>query len=137
MTTSLTTRDPPTANDMAEERTSLALKRTLMAADRSLMAWTRTGLSLISFGFTIYKVLQAVEEQTHLASRLHSPRNVGLYLLALGTLSIWLGGMDYWQTLKELNVPSERRFGRAASILAIIMSLTGLVLFVGLIGRLL
>jgi len=32
-----------------------------MAADRSLMAWVRTGLSMISFGFTVYKLLQAAQ----------------------------------------------------------------------------
>ena len=33
-----------------------------MAADRTLMAWIRTTLSMISFGFTIYKFLQAMFE---------------------------------------------------------------------------
>ena len=36
----------------------LATLRTMLAADRTLMAWIRTSLSLESFGFTIYKVLQ-------------------------------------------------------------------------------
>jgi uncharacterized membrane protein YidH (DUF202 family) len=47
-----------TANELSQERTALATDRTLMAADRSLMAWIRTALSMISFGFTIYKLLQ-------------------------------------------------------------------------------
>ena len=37
----------------------LALERTRLAAERSLMAWVRTALSMISFGFTIYKFMQA------------------------------------------------------------------------------
>jgi uncharacterized membrane protein YidH (DUF202 family) len=37
-----------------------------MAANRSLMAWVRTGLSLISFGFTRYKFLEYQRE--HLVS---------------------------------------------------------------------
>ncbi|HMM77753.1 MAG TPA: DUF202 domain-containing protein [Gammaproteobacteria bacterium] len=36
--------------------------RTLMAADRTSMAWTRTSLSLLGFGFTIYKVFQTLQE---------------------------------------------------------------------------
>lgn len=50
---------PKSANELAEDRTSLAVRRTVMAADRSLMAWIRTGLSMTSFGFTIYELLQA------------------------------------------------------------------------------
>ena len=48
---------PKTANEMAFERTELAVERTVMAANRTLQAWIRTALSLISFGFTIYKIL--------------------------------------------------------------------------------
>ena len=33
--------------------TSLALDRTRLAHERTPMAWTRTAVSLISFGFTI------------------------------------------------------------------------------------
>ena len=35
----------------------LATERTRMAADRTLMGWIRTALSMIGFGFTIYKFL--------------------------------------------------------------------------------
>lgn len=35
----------------------LAIERTVMAAERTLLAWVRSGVSLISFGFTIYKVV--------------------------------------------------------------------------------
>ena len=47
------------ADDHGQYRTHLAVLRTLMGADRSLMAWIRTALSLVGFGFTIYKFLQA------------------------------------------------------------------------------
>jgi len=61
--------DQRSANALALERTSLATDRTLMAADRSLMAWIRTALSMISFGFTIYKLLQGFAASgTQLAS---------------------------------------------------------------------
>ncbi len=35
--------------------TRLALDRTALAHERTLMAWVQTAVSLISFGFTIYK----------------------------------------------------------------------------------
>ena len=40
----------------------LAPDRTRLAADRTLMAPVRTALSMIGFGFTIYKFLQVVQE---------------------------------------------------------------------------
>ena len=51
-----------TPDDLAEkpaprldEGTRLAYERTVLAHERTLMAWLRTAVSLITFGFTIYK----------------------------------------------------------------------------------
>ena len=38
--------------------TDLAFERTVLAHERTLMAWVRTAVSMISFGFTIYKFFQ-------------------------------------------------------------------------------
>jgi hypothetical protein len=43
--------------------TLLATDRTRLAHDRTLMAWVRTATSLISFGFTIYKFFQYMQEK--------------------------------------------------------------------------
>ena len=58
----------PSANELAQERTELAQERTefakyrtRQAADRTLMAWMRTSLSLISFGFGIPTIVDAIE----------------------------------------------------------------------------
>ncbi len=80
-----TTAPRKTPNELAHERTDLAAMRTMMAADRTLMAWVRTALSLQSFGFTIYKVLQALQEERGTLRRDQTPANVGLFLTAMGT----------------------------------------------------
>ena len=41
--------------------TRLAVDRTRLAYERTLMAWVRTSISLITFGFTIYKFFQNEE----------------------------------------------------------------------------
>ena len=65
----------------------LALDRNKLAAERTLMAWVRTALSMISFGFTIYKFLQVIDEQSTVpVLRPNAPRNVGLVLTGLGNL---------------------------------------------------
>ncbi|MET0591861.1 MAG: DUF202 domain-containing protein [Polyangiaceae bacterium] len=116
--------------------TMLAAARTVMAADRSLMAWVRTALSMISFGFTIYKVLQGLRQAGMEAGRFESPRGVGLFLTALGTLSMAMGTVEYWYTVKAMRPFGDYRAIRPALVMAAIMSLTGLALFLSIGSRL-
>ena len=85
--------------------------RTIMAADRTLMAWIRTSLSMLSFGFTIYKFLQSVGGQAPLEHP-ESPRQVGLFLVGMGVAAIVLGTFGYWVTLKDLQRTETFRIGR-------------------------
>ena len=99
-----------------------------MAADRTLMAWIRTSLSMLSFGFTIYKFLESMAEHGQIA-RSESPQRVGLFLCAMGTAAIVLGTIGYWTTLKDLNRIEEFRLGRPVLVMALIMCLAGVALF--------
>jgi putative membrane protein len=129
---------PKSSNELAEERTDLAIKRTLMGADRTLMAWVRTALSMIGFGFTIYKVLQGFQEGGGgLVSHDYEPRNVGLFLVVLGTISMVLGTIEYWQTLKELRLLTPIRIMRPSFIMALIISVAGVSVFVSIAANLL
>jgi len=128
-----------TANEMAEERTDLAVQRTIMAANRTMMAWVRTGTSLISFGFTIHKVLQtataAAAATTSKLSLLHEqgPRRLGLMLIFLGIASIILGTYEYFKTVKHLNEMSGRAYkvkGDFSLVVGALMGLLGLFLFI-------
>ena len=130
------TPEMKTANDLAMERTDLAATRTLMAADRSLMAWIRTALSMISFGFTIYKLLETFQEKGVELRDLNSPRNLGLFLTALGTASMVMGTLQYWETLKELRRHQPIPLWRSTFVIALIMSGTGVFLFLSIIIRL-
>ena len=80
-----------TSTEMAQIRTDLAEDRTLMAADRTLMAWIRTALSMYSFGFTIYKLLEGFQVAGHALRHGHTPRNIGLFLVGMGTFAMDLG----------------------------------------------
>jgi putative membrane protein len=133
----VTTPEQKSSTELALERTDLAAKRTAMAADRSLMAWTRTGLSMISFGFTIYKLLQAFQAAGSLLPNEHSPRRIGLFLTGLGTIAIVIGTIEHWQTLRDLKDEYSQRFWRPAFVMALVMSVAGLFLFIGIISKLL
>ena len=129
-----------TTHDQAPHRapvlpTDQGEMRTIMGADRTLMAWIRTGLSMISFGFTIYKFLEAAEPKGHVLSHPESPQRVGLFLCALGTVSIVLGTWDYWQTLRDLDRTEHFRVGRPVLFIAMVMSLAGVGLFFAIASR--
>jgi len=142
----MNTEQPKTANElaedrtelavqrtaMAEDRTELAVQRTVMAADRSLMAWVRTGLSMISFGFTIYRLLQAFQDGGEILPRANTPRNLGLFLTGLGTCALLAGTVEYFQTLKDLRALYARRILRPAFVMALLMTLAGLFMFAGI-----
>jgi uncharacterized membrane protein YidH (DUF202 family) len=125
------------ATVLAETRTDLAVQRTNMAADRSLMAWIRTSLSMIGFGFSIYKFFQYLPEE--LASgnirRPQAPRNLGLTLIALGTLALAAATWQHWNFLKLVR-PSPRRFVWSISfVVAIFVILIGVITFYGVLLR--
>jgi putative membrane protein len=105
-----------------------------MAADRTLMAWIRTSLSMLSFGFTIYKFLEGVAQSGNL-KRPESPQVVGLFLAATGTAAIVLGTLGYWATLKDLQRVEQFRLGRPVLLMALIMSIAGIALFVSIATR--
>lgn len=108
--------------------------RTIMAADRTLMAWIRTALSMLSFGFTIYKALEALASQGHM-DRPNSPQMIGLFLTALGVTSVVFGTISYWTTLRDLQKVEKFRIGRPVLLMALIMSVAGIALFVSIATR--
>lgn len=58
--------DGPAADEstgLSRKRTSLAVERSFLAFERTLMAWLRTSLSMISFGFTLVKFFDFLEEE--------------------------------------------------------------------------
>jgi len=106
----------------------LGAMRTMMAANRSLMAWVRTSLSMLSFGFTIYKVLEGFQQAGKVLPRENTPRNVGVFLSMAGTLAIIMGTIEYWQTLKQLRLLQHFRLAQPTLIIAMLMCASGLFL---------
>jgi len=129
-------KEQKSANELAVDRTDLAVERTVMAANRSLMAWIRTSLSLISFGFTIYKFLQAEIKISGTALMTsHGPRRFGLMLIALGTASAIAGAIEYFGTVKRLNKMFNMNFStvNVSFIVGLVVTLIGLFLFITII----
>ena len=125
------------ATVLAETRTDLAVQRTDMAADRSLMAWIRTSLSMIGFGFSIYKFFQYLPEEIAAGNvqRPQAPRNLGLSLIALGTLALAAASWQHWNFLKAVRASQTRHVWSISFVVAIFVILIGLITFYGVLLR--
>jgi putative membrane protein len=112
----------------------LAMDRSRMASERTLMAWLRTSLSMISFGFTIFKFLEAMQQQSAAkALRPDSPRNVGLALIGIGTVALILACVQHRRYLRVLG-PDEARAGLDLPLLVSgFVALLGLLMFVSVV----
>jgi putative membrane protein len=125
--------------ELAHQRTDLALERNYMAAERTLMAWIRTALSMISFGFTIAKLGQAmhdVEVKKLLGGfRIVGVRRIGYFLVILGTLALFGAAMQHWRRAHELHAMGlPRRIG-ITFIVAVALVVLGVLAFTSLVSE--
>jgi inner membrane protein YidH len=122
---------------LAEERTDLALHRTIIASERTLMAWIRTALSMIGFGFTIYKFFQYLPAELAAGNvrRPQAPRNLAMTLIALGTLALMAAALQHRLTLNELGASGKRHIWSISFAVAIFVILIGGIAFFGVLLR--
>jgi putative membrane protein len=110
--------------------TQLALERTRLAYERTLLAWVRTAVSLISFGFTVYKFFQYLHDsgQGHHSARLLGPREFALLMIGVGLVALLLATVEHHRSIRVMR----EQFGSVPRSLA--GAFAGLVACLGLIG---
>jgi putative membrane protein len=115
--------------------TDLAFERTAMAQERTLMAWVRTSISMISFGFTIYKFFQGIPNGAEGPHRLFTPRIVGMIMISFALVGLLLAMIQNHNAIKKIkqNYPEVPR--SISSLLAIFILVFGLALFLGALFR--
>jgi putative membrane protein len=123
----------PTSDELAQKRTELAMDRTVIAADRTLMAWIRTSISLIGFGFTIFKFFQYLREAGQTMARPYGPRNLGLTLIAIGTVALAIAAVQHRQYLSRIGARGRKYSWSLTFIIAILIALVGVLAFVDML----
>jgi putative membrane protein len=129
---------PKTSEVSLPDATELALDRTHLAHERTLMAWVRTAVSLISFGFTIYKFFQYMREQqptTAPVHRLLGPREFALIMISIGVISLMLGTLQNWQMQRKLKERYHEIPYSLATMIAALISLLGILAFTAVMFR--
>ena len=101
------------------------------------MAWIRTSLSMIGFGFTIFKFFQYLPEEiaTGNIQRPQAPRNLALTLIGLGTLSLVAATWQHRNFLEKALTSQTQKTWSLAFFVAIAVILIGAITFYGVLLR--
>jgi len=118
---------------LAHERTDLAVDRTYLAEERTLMGWIRTTLSMISFGFTISKLGQVLDDVKLKGLfgnvRTVSVKDIAYFLVVLGTVALLFAALQHWRRVHELHTMGlGRRLGITFFVALAVVAVGGFAL---------
>ena len=121
---------------------TLAVDRTRLAAERTLMGWIRTSFAMMTFGFTIFKVMQELRlfSANTLGSSPQGTRELGMALAGLGTFALLIACFQHWRYVRRLKrispiVPFDLALAVASLVVCLGFSiLGGLALRIGPFG---
>src|SRR5262245_65961725 len=83
--------------------TKLALDRTRLAYERTLMAWVRTATSLISFGFTIFKFFQYLNQsKPPIEDHVLGPRGFAVVMIGIGLTALTFATIEHRRNMRQL-----------------------------------
>jgi putative membrane protein len=116
--------------------TRLAVERTRLAYERTLMAWVRTATSLISFGFTVYKLFQFdVSKQPVPANAVIGPRGFALMMISIGLVALVLSTIEHRRNMQAMRAEFGPIQYSTSAIVATLVSGLGVVALVAVILR--
>ncbi len=109
-----------------------------LANERTMLAWVRTGIGVIAFGFAVVKFSLFVRQiSAALGKNLSKPHGysaeIGMALVALGTLSIVFAYFQYRHTERQLDAEEYQHSSWLIQLLVALISLIGIALLIYLV----
>ena len=116
---------------------SLAVERTRLAHERTLLAWVRTATSLISFGFTLYKFFQYLQQRdpNFAATHRFTAREFAMIMISTGLIALVIATVQHRQDVVRMRTIYPEVPYSFATILAALLSGLGLIALVAVILR--
>jgi putative membrane protein len=101
------------------------------------MAWVRTAVSLISFGFTIYKFFEfeAGKNLPEAKGAWLTPRQFGMIMITTGLVALALATYDFRRNTKWMAMPKGHDGRFVSSSVAVIVSGMGLLALAAAFAR--
>jgi putative membrane protein len=97
------------------------------AYERTMMAWIRTATSLITFGFSVYKIFQIESIRGPERNRLIGPRQFALILVSIGLISLMLATIEYRWNIRMPGGPDSHGQRSLAVIIATLIAVLGIL----------
>jgi len=115
----------------------MAVDRTRLAYERTLMAWLRTGVSLITFGFTIYKFFEEFHQtqQIYRITGLFGARGFGFVMISIGLAMVLLATIQHVKTVRKLRTQYVDVPYSLAAIFAFLVSVLGILALLDIFVR--
>ena len=101
-----------------------------LAYERTLLAWIRTAVSLITFGFTLYKLFENNQGAGFFNSRV-----VGMAMIAVGNISMLLAALQYRKKIKYLKKQYSDSGLSYSLLVACLIALLGITAFLTAVFR--
>ena len=116
---------PPAETSLSSN--DLAMVRTRLSIERTMMAWIRTAVSLISFGFTIYKFFNLSEKQVG-PTGIIGPRRYAMLMIGTGLFALAAAVTQHWRERGEVRKAGDKHYSLATVIAGLVAVLGVLAL---------
>lgn len=123
--------DPPDATTL--ELSRLALIRTTCSSERSVLSWMRTYVSLYSFGFSISKFADFLQQQDQ--ATVSGLNRLGLAIILLGIVGLTFSIVEHMRrvrTMGRLGLPDTARSWLPSTAGVVLLS-AGVITMIGIV----
>jgi putative membrane protein len=126
---------PATSTDATTpSNNELALERTRLANERTMMAWIRTSVSLISFGFSIYKFFDYFRGGNAPSTGVIGPRRFAIAMIGIGLFALAVAVGEHWWNARVLHKAGVGR-NSMATVVAGFVAIMGVLALIAVVLR--